>query len=181
MADLVPENRVEAILNGEDLTPRNRLEYFLNKAANSGGGSSIVPTPEAADSGKVLTAGADGTASWQTASGGGTSAVMVYATGVGTYSENDGWALPINKTAQELYTAWGWPWEGSSHDFTNAAPVYVLIPTADYSSPYYTYEDDYSMVLCPLFGGILDQSGTGTWALTFDETDNAYYLTYTFK
>lgn len=35
------------------------------------GGGGGVPTPSAEDVGKVLTAGADGTASWQTASGGG--------------------------------------------------------------------------------------------------------------
>lgn len=35
-----------------------------------GGGSSIVPTPTAQDEGKVLTAGDDGTASWETPEGG---------------------------------------------------------------------------------------------------------------
>ena len=50
------------------------LEEGLNaiaEAIEGGGGSSIVPTPAAADEGKVLTAGDDGTASWENASGGG--------------------------------------------------------------------------------------------------------------
>lgn len=48
------------------------LEEGLNaiaEAVGGGGGSSIVPTPAAADEGKVLTANDDGTASWEDASG----------------------------------------------------------------------------------------------------------------
>ena len=42
----------------------------IAEALEGGGGSSIVPTPTAADEGKVLTAGDDGTASWEDAQGG---------------------------------------------------------------------------------------------------------------
>lgn len=42
----------------------------IAEALEGGGGSSIVPTPAAADEGKVLTAGDDGTASWEDAGSG---------------------------------------------------------------------------------------------------------------
>ena len=82
---LTPITREEtylAAIAGEDVTvpdPVTRHEEFL--AAIDGHVDSveqdvtdlaeIVPKPAAADEGKVLTAGNDGTASWQTASGGG--------------------------------------------------------------------------------------------------------------
>ena len=81
---LTPVIREEEFLSaiaGESTmpTPVIRREEFLAEIGNRVDGlandvedlADIVPTPEAADSGKVLTAGADGTASWQTASGGG--------------------------------------------------------------------------------------------------------------
>lgn len=46
------------------------LEEGLNAIAEALEGDSIVPTPAAADEGKVLTAGDDGTASWETPEGG---------------------------------------------------------------------------------------------------------------
>lgn len=55
--------RLQAIVNGEDVEPQTRLEYLVKE-----GGVSI-PEPTAEDEGKVLTAGPDGTASWQTAGG----------------------------------------------------------------------------------------------------------------
>jgi len=57
--------RLQAIVNGEDLDPQTRLEYLVKK-----GGGGPVPTPTAADAGKVPTVGADGTVSWETPSGG---------------------------------------------------------------------------------------------------------------
>ena len=42
----------------------------LIEAVGGGGGESIVPTPTAQDEGKVLTAGDDGTASWEDAASG---------------------------------------------------------------------------------------------------------------
>lgn len=82
---LTPITREEtylAAIAGEDVTvpdPVTRHEEFL--AAIDGHVdaveqdvtdlAAIVPTPAALDEGKVLTAGNDGTASWQTASGGG--------------------------------------------------------------------------------------------------------------
>lgn len=48
-----------------------------------GGGGGGIPTPTADDNGKVLTAGADGTASWQTAaSGGGRRSSVLHARGL---------------------------------------------------------------------------------------------------
>ena len=46
------------------------LEEGLNAIAEALEGGNIVPTPAAADEGKVLTAGDDGTASWEDAEGG---------------------------------------------------------------------------------------------------------------
>lgn len=46
------------------------LEEGLNAIAEALEGDSIVPTPAAADEGKVLTANDDGTASWETPDGG---------------------------------------------------------------------------------------------------------------
>lgn len=81
---LTPVIREEEFLSaiaGESTmpTPVIRREEFLAEIGNRVDGlandvedlADIVPTPEAEDSGKVLTAGADGTASWQTPSGGG--------------------------------------------------------------------------------------------------------------
>lgn len=45
ISDLTPVNRVESILDGENLTPVNRLEYFLAKAAEGGGGGGSVYSP----------------------------------------------------------------------------------------------------------------------------------------
>ena len=71
-----------AKIAGQDVTPPDpatREQKWLDAIAGRVDGlaedvedlGDIVPAPAADDSGKVLTAGADGTASWQTASGGG--------------------------------------------------------------------------------------------------------------
>ena len=73
---LTPLNRTEAILSGEDLTPTNRLEYFLKEAASGG----AIPAPTEDDAGKVPVANNDGTASWQTPSGGGGGVLYVEGT-----------------------------------------------------------------------------------------------------
>lgn len=64
MPNLNPITRKEAILNGNDVTPMTREEHFAKNAVSGG-----VPTPTEDDNGKVLTAGADGTASWQETGG----------------------------------------------------------------------------------------------------------------
>ena len=51
---LTPENRMEQILNGENITPEDRSEYFVKKAIdNAGSGGSSLPTPGTA--GNVMT------------------------------------------------------------------------------------------------------------------------------
>lgn len=71
-----------AAIAGQDVTPptpvtrkEEWLDLIAGKVDDLAGDiedlQDVVPTPAAADEGKVLTAGADGTASWQTASGGG--------------------------------------------------------------------------------------------------------------
>ena len=77
-----------AKIAGQDVTqpdPATREQKWLDAIAGRVDGlaedvedlGDIVPTPEAADSGKVLTAGADGTASWQTPSGGGSKPIVI--------------------------------------------------------------------------------------------------------
>lgn len=96
MPDLTPMNRTEALLAGEDLEPTNRLEYFL-KEAGSGGGA--IPAPEAGDAGKVPVANDDGTASWQTPSGGGATRFEVFMS-----SETPDFT-EINAAASDIYAA----------------------------------------------------------------------------
>ena len=56
LENLTPSNRMEAILDGQDIEPSNRKEYFMQKAVSAGGGSSL-PSYSSADVGKVLTVG----------------------------------------------------------------------------------------------------------------------------
>lgn len=73
---ITPSNREEeylsAIAGDEGASapvPSNRREEWLRRIAEHG--ESIPAVPEAGDNGKVWTAGSDGSASWETASGGG--------------------------------------------------------------------------------------------------------------
>ena len=79
-----------AAIAGQDVTPptpvtrkEEWLDLIAGKVDDLAGDikdlQDIVPTPAAGDSGKVLTAEADGTASWQTASGGGGGVIHVGA------------------------------------------------------------------------------------------------------
>lgn len=81
---ITPSNREEeylsAIAGDEGASapvPSNRREEWLRRIAEHG--ESIPTVPEAGDSGKVWTAGSDGSASWETASGGG-GVIMLYLT-----------------------------------------------------------------------------------------------------
>lgn len=96
-----------AAIAGQDVTPptpvtrkEEWLDLIADKVDDLAGDLStaegeiddlqdIVPTPAADDSGKVLTAGADGTASWQTASGGGESYYVEYATCTGSVTMDE--------------------------------------------------------------------------------------------
>lgn len=42
LTDLTPATRIEEILAGEEISPATRLEYFLQQAAQGGGGSAPV-------------------------------------------------------------------------------------------------------------------------------------------
>lgn len=74
--------------------PASLKEQVLDQIAAK---ASVILVPEAGDSGKVLTAGPDGTASWQTASGGGGGLVITVADSSGS--------KVLNKTAGEIVTA----------------------------------------------------------------------------
>ena len=81
---ITPSNREEEYLSAiagdagaSAPTPSNRREEWLRRIAKHG--ESIPTVPEAGDSGKVWTAGSEGTAGWETAGGGG-SDVLLYQT-----------------------------------------------------------------------------------------------------
>lgn len=87
LENLSPIVRSERLLAGEDLEPVTRLEYFL-KQAGSGGGFP-VPSPAAADTGKVLTAN-NGAVEWKPS-------VTVFDTTI------SGSVYTFNSTWQEVY------------------------------------------------------------------------------
>lgn len=107
LTPVIREEEYLAAIACQDVTPPDpatRKEEWLDLIADNVAGlagdlstaegeiddlQDLVPTPEAADSGKVLTAGADGTASWQTAGGGGGGNPVVYVT-EDTYTLPDG-------------------------------------------------------------------------------------------
>lgn len=78
LENLSPIVREERLLAGVDLEPATRLEYFLKQAGGS------VPTPAAADTGKVLTAN-NGAVEWKDRN---TPDLSIYITeaGSGVYS-----------------------------------------------------------------------------------------------
>lgn len=142
---LTPVIREEEFLSaiaGESTmpTPVIRREEFLAEIGNRVDGlagdvedlADIVPTPAAADSGKVLTAGADGTASWQTASGGG-GALIIKGTGTATYDDSgSAWIIPADASAATIEEA-----------FSTPTPVFVFLPgDLPTVSPYYSYTDN---------------------------------------
>lgn len=174
-----------AAIAGQDVTPptpvtrkEEWLDLIAGKVDDLAGDiedlQDVVPAPEAADSGKVLTAGADGTASWQTASGGG-DCLLVKATGVCTYIVNPDdmnsqtWVVGVDKTSAQITAAFT----------TDIKPVYVVYPSFSPDSPYYSYEDEYGCVTSLM----LNLSGMTTASLipdpqyTFYEDNGAWYMT----
>ena len=144
---LTPLNRTEAILSGEDLTPTNRLEYFLKEAASGG----AIPAPTEDDAGKVPVANNDGTASWQTPSGGGGWLTLV-ATGVGTLVPSTSITVPTSTTVADFLAAF---------DPSTAKPVFALQPLPDWdNSPYYSYGDVYAGIVSSPNDSALDTTGT---------------------
>lgn len=78
LTPVIREEEYLAAIAGQDVTPPDpatRKEEWLDAIADHL--DAVVPTPAAADSGKVLTAGDDGSASWQTPSGGGAAPVTI--------------------------------------------------------------------------------------------------------
>lgn len=94
------------------------------------GGGGGVPTPTPEDSGKVLTAGADGTASWQTAGGGG-DFLLIYATG-GTTPETGVIVYTTNVSLAEVEACF-------NASGVQTKPIFVFYPHPTESSPYFDY------------------------------------------
>ena len=112
-----------AAIAGQDVTPptpvtrkEEWLDLIADKVDDLAGDLStaegeiddlqdIVPTPAADDSGKVLTAGADGTASWQTASGGGGD-VAVFRFTIGSALDASYYGLDLSPNLSDVIAAW---------------------------------------------------------------------------
>lgn len=79
----------------------------IAEALEGGGGSSIVPTPSAADEGKVLKANDDGTASWGEVNGvpaGGSSGQVL--TKIGNFTQWANPALGTYDTTEQVIGTW---------------------------------------------------------------------------
>ena len=152
VTNLPPSGKINIAVSGTiDLT-ENKVTFtdnmihglhefnFVPYQESSGGGS--FPTPTEDDNGKVLTAGADGTASWQTASGGG-GGVVIKFTGTATYSAQDAsWECGVDKTAAEIEACFS---------ASTAAPLYLLLPDLTTDSPYYDYSLPTANKLLPAY------------------------------
>lgn len=90
-----------------------------------------IPPIEAGDSGKVLTAGDDGQASWQTLASD-NPIKTAYATGTATAAE-DRIIVQTNLTVADLL------WDPISD--RQITPVIVALPEFSLTSPYYSYEE----------------------------------------
>lgn len=106
LTPVIREEEYLAAIAGQDVTPPDpatRKEEWLDAIADHL--DAVAPTPAAEDSGKVLTAGADGTASWQTAGGGGGAFIIDV-----TYQNTSGGAQvdtwTQSKTFAEIEAAW---------------------------------------------------------------------------
>lgn len=172
MPDLTPMNRTEAILAGEDLEPTNRLEYFLKQAGSGGGSTPSLP----AEDGNYNLNIADGTASWQTASGGGElQALTIYATG--TAQESSGSILvPTNLTSQIVSETLF-----DSDTGRQLVPVFIAAPAFSGTSPYYTYEDGTYFRFVTNLGSETYNVGAYTVALLSNPGTGDLYLQATLK
>ena len=156
MSTPTPKNRNEAILSGADIEPVNRLEYFLKEAASGG----AIPAPTEDDAGKVPVANNDGTASWQTPSGGG-GVLVVKATGACTLSSGT-WSVGVDKTAAEIEAA------------ALTATLAIYAPEFTEESPYYSND-----AFTPLTVTAISSSGvvaSDMYSLYGFYKDNGSYL-----
>lgn len=166
-----------AAIAGQDVTPPTpvtRKEEWLDLIADKVDGlagdiedlQDVVPTPEAADSGKVLTAGADGAASWQTPSGGGDNVLIVHATGTGTYDGNGSWTIASDVSVAEMQSAINW----DTGEISKL--VYVQFPAGLTTDPYWNYTGGSAMVLMDNPEMATATVGSVSWMFGYD--DGAY-------
>ena len=143
-----------AAIAGQDVTPptpvtrkEEWLDLIAGKVDDLAGDiedlQDVVPTPEAADSGKVLTASSDGTASWQTAGGGGGSLQIIHASGECTFTPNTGagtsdqWEVGIDTSVVDLAAMFA------------TGPVFAAFPKFTSSEPYYDATETSCYMLIP--------------------------------
>ena len=156
-----------AAIAGQDVTPPTpvtRKEEWLDLIAGNVDDlagdikdlQDVVPTPAAGDSGKVLTAGADGTGSWADApkelpaslgTAGQVLTVNAGATGVEWATPSGGGGVLVMKctgTGEETADGILVPLDTSIADLMAATssftPVFVAIPAYTDTSPYYNYQ-----------------------------------------
>ena len=176
-----------AAIAGQDVTPptpvtrkEEWLDLIADKVDDLAGDLStaegeiddlqdIVPTPAEVDSGKVLTAGADGTASWKTPSGGGLQAFTIYATGAA--QENSGNILvPTNLTSQVASTLF------DSDTGRQLVPAFIAMPEFSGTSPYYTYENGTKFYLETELGSTQHDVGSYNVGVSFNPGTGDAYL-----
>ena len=135
------------------------------------GGS--FPTPTEDDNGKVLTAGADGTASWQTAASGGDNVLMVHAMGTGTYDGNGHWTIASDVSVADMQSAINWDTGVISK------LVYVQFPAGLTTDPYWNYTGGSAMVLMDNPEVVTATVGSVSWMFGYDNGAYAFVGTST--
>ena len=169
-----------AAIAGQDVTPPTpvtRKEEWLDMIAGKVDGlagdiedlQDVVPSPEAADSGKVLTAGADGTASWQTASGGGGGVLFFKVSGAGTRSGST-ISFPTDLAKADVRSA---------YSVDSPAVIIFLVPTVDSGdSPYYAYEDGFCEKMLN-FDTLVDPPAGLSWSVNMMDDGDYALAVYT--
>lgn len=176
LTPVIREEEYLAAIAGQDVTPPDpatRKEEWLDAIADHQDAianhldaiddhlEAVAPTPAAADSGKVLTAGSDGTASWQNVSGG-DGPLIVHATGIGQYSENDGWTVQSDAVTADLQAAVDWT-TGEIHRL-----VYVQFPAAVTTSPYWNYTGGSAVGILDNPEGAMQEVGSVRWIFGYN-------------
>lgn len=185
LTPVIREEEYLAAIAGQDATPPDpatRKEEWLDAIAGRVDGlaedvgdlGNIVPAPAPADSGKVLTAGADGTASWQTASGGGGEGPLVLkCTGAATISENNEMVVHADATYAEVLACFS---------ATSPRPVFILVPSIDLlASPYYDYSTPGSNSMAAVQYLLDPVSVRQEWNIYIYDDDGATQLSFEYS
>ena len=176
LTPVIREEEYLAAIAGQDVTPPDpatRKEEWLDAIADHVDAlDSVLPAPAAADSGKVLTAGADGTASWQTAGGG---FLIMYGTGTGQTNQGST-IVPTNVSVTDLAAI-------SDESGRITQPIFACVPTIAVASPYYDYESGgyWHMVENITTQETWDVGGLMTCSIAINPSTNEVFFALTAK